>query len=161
MSGGTSNHGRVIAELTTQVNLALRNSPCAMYPSDVRIRVEATGLATYPDLSVVCRPRERHPEDPNAFTNPVLLAEVLSPSTEGYDRGEKFRHYRAIPSLRHYLLVSVTDVAVELFTRADDGTWVLSTYGPGDTVRIASLDIAIDVDSLYIDLDEPSDSPSP
>jgi Putative restriction endonuclease len=69
--------------------------------SDVKVRVLATGLATFPDLSVVCGPIERSAEDPNCVTNPIFLAEVLSPSTETYDRGEKFRHYMQIPSLQN------------------------------------------------------------
>jgi Uma2 family endonuclease len=76
---------------------------CQVFSSDAKVRVLATGLATYPDVSVVCGPIERDPDDPNAITNPSVLVEVLSASTEGYDRGAKFAHFRELPSLRDYV----------------------------------------------------------
>jgi hypothetical protein len=84
----------------------LRAGRCRAYGSDLRIRVLATGLATYPDVTILCGPREVDPEDANSVTNPTLLVEVLRPSTEDYDRGEKFAHYPRIPSLRQYVLVA-------------------------------------------------------
>ena len=85
---------------------ALEGGRCRVYSSDLRIRVQKTGLGTYPDVSVVCGPREVDPEDKKSVTNPTLLVEVTSKSTEEYDRGEKFEHYKAIPSLCEYVVVS-------------------------------------------------------
>src|SRR5262245_13134541 len=101
MSGGSPEHAAVGAKVTTLLSNALRDKPCRTYSSDLRVRVKATGLATYPDVTVVCGPIELDPEDPNEHTviNPRLLVEVLSPSTEDYDRGEKLGHYKQIPSL--------------------------------------------------------------
>ena len=81
------------------VNPALVGRPCRVFSSDVRVRVRATGLTTYPDVSVVCGAIERDPEDAQTLVNPVLVVEVLSPSTEAYDRGAKARHYQQLPSL--------------------------------------------------------------
>jgi len=103
---------------------------------------------------VICGSPAGSPQDRNAATNPTLLAEVLSPSTEGWDRGGKFAHYRHIPTLRYYLLVNVDLVRVELYTREAEGRWVLTDHGPGTQVPLPELGISIDVDELYADLPE-------
>jgi len=125
MAGGSPEHGLIAVNVGGELRSQLRASPCRVFSSDVRIRVRATGLATYPDLSVVCGAVERDPEDENTLLNPVVLVEVLSPSTEAYDRGEKFAHYRRIPSLREYVLVSPAKRWVEVFRRNEDGSWTL------------------------------------
>ena len=106
---------------------------------------------------MICGSPAGSPQDRNAATNPTLLAEVLSPSTEGWDRGGKFAHYRRIPTLQHYLLVSVDQVRVELFTRTADGRWLLSEHGPGTTVPLSAIDLEIPVDALYEGL--PAEAP--
>ncbi len=107
------------------------------------------GLAFHPDVSVVCGPRQLDPEDPNAVTNPTVIVEVLSKSTERYDRTDKLVHYRRIPSLRDYLLVSQTEVRVEHYRRNDDGTWTLRDVRAGESVALASLDVTLAIDDVY------------
>src|SRR5215203_2949758 len=101
MSGGTARHSRIKMNLGALLSSALANGECQPYDSDWKIRVPETGFATYPDLSVICGGIERHPEDENAATNPAVVVEVLSDSTEAWDRGTKFEHLGQIPSLRH------------------------------------------------------------
>jgi len=126
MSGGSPRHadlhGNIYAELRTQ----LRGGPCKAYNSDLRVRVSSR-MYTYPDVSVVCGKPAFGDEEDNLL-NPVVIFEVLSPSTEGYDRGLKFQHYRTIPSLREYVLVEQDKVQVEQYIRQDDGTWMLRDH---------------------------------
>ncbi|MFO0745318.1 MAG: Uma2 family endonuclease [Myxococcota bacterium] len=154
MAGGTLRHSKIKLNLATAINAALGAGPCQAYDADAKIRVVATGLATYPDLSVICGRPERHPEDENAATNPTLVAEVLSPTTEAWDRGGKFHQLRQIPSLRHYLLVTVEEARVEHFERADDGTWTFREYGPGQAMTLSGLGVTLAIDELYRNLPE-------
>ncbi len=149
MAGGTGSHSRLKTNLAKLVAVALAGGRCRAYDSDLRVRVEATGLATYPDLSVVCGPRQPHPEDRHAATNPTALFEVLSKDTAGYDRGEKFDHYQRIASLRLYVLVDGTRPHVDVYTRQDDGAWARRGYEPGTRAALPGLDIEIDVTALY------------
>lgn len=127
----------------------LRNRLCGVQGSNARLRVEATGLLTYPDAAVRCGHRALDARLAHTYTNPVLLVEVLSKSTEAYDRGEKFEHYRQIPSLREYLLVSSERPRVERFERQDDGSWRFQRFGPGERVPVSVAEGSIDVDELY------------
>lgn len=123
MAGGTLEHARLQLRVAHALCAQLEGRPCEAFSSDARVRVLATGLATYPDLSVVCGNVERDPEHGETLTNPVLLVEVLSPSTEAYDRGDKFHEYKKIPSLREYVLVSSEERRIEVFRRQGDGSW--------------------------------------
>jgi Uma2 family endonuclease len=151
MAGGTPEHSRLAANVIGELGSALRGRPCATFTSDLRVRVLATGLATYPDASVVCGRMEVDPEDKNTVTNPVVLVEVLSDSTEAYDRNDKLAHYRRIPSLRDYLLVSQHERRIEHYHRNDDGTWTLRDVGEGGEVRLASIGCSLAVDAVYHD----------
>jgi Uma2 family endonuclease len=148
MSGGTPEHGALAVAISGDLRVALKGKPCRVYSSDVRVRVLATGLSTYPDVTVVCGAAETAPEDPSALINPVLLVEVLSDSTEGYDRGAKAAHYRRIPSLQAYLLVSQSEPVIELHRRRDD-RWELSEARPGDDLDLPELGIRLDVRAIY------------
>lgn len=152
------------AWLTGQVAVAFHplTGPCHPYASTLRFRVLATGLCTYPDLSVICGPPSFDPEDRNTVTNPTVLVEVLSPSTERYDRGEKFEHYQKIPSLQDYVLVSVLTRKVEVFSRNGDGSWRYTRSGPGEVAQVPSVGVALQVDALYdgMPVDRPSSPPS-
>ena len=123
MAGGSPMHSLIATNLAREVGNRLKGHPCVPFNSDLRLKVAATGLYTYPDLSVVCGPLEFADGQADVIVNPTLLAEVLSNSTEGYDRGKKFEHYRQIPTLREYLLVSQKEPRLELFLRAADGEW--------------------------------------
>ena len=111
--------------------------------------VEATTLATYPDVTVVCGPVKPALQDELSATNPIVLVEVLSPSTEAFDRGEKFSHYQKLPTLQDYVLVSSQRRAIDVFRRDEQGRWILSSAGPGARVSLESLGIDLVVDDIY------------
>jgi Uma2 family endonuclease len=148
MAGGTPEHGAVAIAVGSELRVSLRGRPCRVYSSDVRVRVQDTGLTTYPDLSVVCGQLETAPDDPDAITNPVLLVEVLSESTEAYDRGGKAAHYRRIPSLREYLLVDPRERVAEVQRRNEQGVWEIHEARPGQQVALLSLGVRLDVDAM-------------
>ncbi|KYF69181.1 Uma2 family endonuclease [Sorangium cellulosum] len=148
MAGGTPEHARLAARVTVALGAQLGQG-CEVFSSDLRVRVLETGLATYPDAAVVCGRLMHDPEDRDAVVNPVVLVEVLSDSTEGYDRGEKFAHYRRIPSLKEYVLVSQAHRRIEVFRRNQDDSWTLYEAGPGERARLASIDGALAVDEIY------------
>jgi Uma2 family endonuclease len=155
MAGGTPEHAALAAAVIGLLFPQLRNGPCRAHASDLRIKVPATGLATYPDVAVVCGPSERDPSDENAVTNPTLIVEVLSRSTEEYDRGDKFEHYKRLASLREYVLVSHRDHRVEVWTRAGGDGWKCSAAGDGEAAHVASIGAKLDVRELYNAATEP------
>ena len=152
MAGGTPAHGQLASSFTIVVGSQLRPKGCSFFSSDVRIAIGTTGLHTYPDVSIVCGTPEFSPDDKNALVNPIVVVEVLSPSTEAYDRGAKFAHYRTIPSLAHYVLIATDRMAVDVFTRSDDG-WLLTTASaPADIVRLTAARAEFSVGDLYADV---------
>lgn len=151
MAGGTPEHGRLAMNVARLIGAALAGRPCAVFSSDVRVRIQATGRSTYPDLSVVCGQLQRAGDDPDAIANPVLIVEVLSDSTEASDRGDKFAHYRRLPTLREYVLVSQSDRRIEVFRKAQSGEWSLVEAGPGDVAQLLSIDTVLRVDEVYFD----------
>lgn len=150
MAGGTPEHGAITMRIGAALVPQLRGRGCTVCSSDVRIRVAATGLSTYPDLSVACGDRNVDPLDPQALVDPVVLVEVLSPSTETYDRGEKLRHYQRIPSLREVLFVAHDRHEVEIWRRSEDG-WSRETVGTGGVVELKSIACRLEVEALYGD----------
>ncbi len=144
MAGASPPHCLIVANVIRELGNALKGHRCAPYGSNLRIEIPATGLYTYPDASVVCGPPELSPKGNDMVTNPTLLVEVLSESTEAYDRGGKFAHYRTLPSLREYVLVSQNEALVEVFFRRDDGIWQLAP--------VSGLDASVDMQSLGITL---------
>src|SRR5262245_675542 len=130
LAGDTIDHGALSAAAGGMLGNGLAGRPCRVFSSDLRVRVLATGLATYPDVSVVCGPIERDPADRHTVINPVVIVGVLSESTADYDRGEKFEHYRQLASLRDYLLIDSRAIVVEARHRAPDGTWSTDSAGP-------------------------------
>lgn len=158
MSGGTPDHAGLGATIGRLLGNQLAGKRCRVFTSDLRIRVAATRMSTYPDVSVVCGRLERDPDSATAVTNPTVLVEVLSDSTEAYDRGEKFAHYRRIPSLREYVLVAQDPPLIEVFRKNEAGQWVLvAEAGPGQQAVLESIGCALGVDEAYADpLAEPS-----
>jgi len=154
MAGGTPAHADLAAAAIRLLSNALLER-CRVSTSDLKVRIEATGLSTFPDVSVVCGEREFARLDRNAITNPTLLIEVTSKSTEDYDRGEKLNHYQQCPSLRAVLFVSHRRPQVTLVSRNGAG-WDTSEYRPGQRVKVAALALDFSVDELYagIALDE-------
>jgi Uma2 family endonuclease len=157
MAGGSPDHAALAAAVIGIVRGQLPPG-CRVFTSDLRVRVAATGLTTYPDAAVVCGATDRAPEDALAVTNPRLLVEVTSPSTEEYDRGEKLRHYESLPSLREVLIVSHRSPALTLHRR-EDAVWTVMTAGPGETLALASVPVRLAVDEVYRDGLEDAGSP--
>jgi Uma2 family endonuclease len=151
MAGGTPEHGIVAGALTVLVGKQLPPS-CRVLTSDVKVRVPATGLSTYPDFAVVCGPLQRAADDANSVTNPVLIAEVLSPSTEDYDRGEKLSHYKQLSSLQTVLLVAHDTRRVTAVRRSGD-RWLVTDYRDGETVERTTPPVQVPVRELYAVLD--------
>jgi Uma2 family endonuclease len=147
--GVSPEHAALAAAFAGMLYPFLRGGRCRGHSSSLRVRVLATGLATYPDMTFVCGPYQFDPEDKNGVVNPTLIVEVLSPSTEEYDRGEKFAHYKRIPTLRQYVLVSQDRRRVEVWTRDDGDAWTLAVSEDGDVVDLGSIDARLDVRELY------------
>ena len=152
VAGGTPEHARMASAVNAALVAQLRGRPCAVYSSDARIRVVATGLDTYPDVTVVCGREERDVGDDLALTNPVVLVEVTSDSSEAYDRGEKFQQYKRIPALREFVIVSHREPCVEVFRRTDDDTWARAEQArSGGRVKLVSIACSLEVDDVYRD----------
>ena len=149
MAGGTPDHAALSLTVGGLLFPQLRGGRCRAHSSDLRVHVLATGLATYPDVTIVCGPREVDPEDKNSVTNPTALVEVLSPSTAEYDGGEKFAHYKRIPSLRQYVMVSQDERRVEVWTRGPVDEWTNAVSGDGEVAELESIDARLDVRELY------------
>ncbi len=150
MAGGTPEHGARAANIIGLLAAQLRGKPRRVQTSDVRIRVKATGLDTYPDVSVVCGHEERDRDDPDAIANPVLLVEVLSPSTEEYDRGEKLDHYKRLDSLEEVVFVAHDEWRVDVIQKRGS-EWVSTTARKGESVSLASVGCELPVDDVYRD----------
>ncbi|MDI1479993.1 Uma2 family endonuclease [Polyangium sp. y55x31] len=149
MAGGTLEHASIAGNLAFLLGNQLQDRRCVVFSSDARVRVLATGLATYPDLSVVCGKLERDPQHKNTMANPVVLVEVLSPSTEHYDRGEKFDNYKQIPSLREYVLVASEERKIEVVRREVDGSWSRHETVERGLAELTSIGCKLDLDEVY------------
>lgn len=158
MAGGTPDHAAVAVNVPALLSQRLRGKPCRVFSSDLRIRVKATGLGTYPDASVVCHRLDTDPDDVTGTTviNPILVVEVLSPSTEEYDRGEKLDNYKQIPSLQEIMLVAHDERRVDVWRRSNDA-WIEIVTRQAGTAELRSLDASLPLDDIYRDpLAEPN-----
>lgn len=153
MSGGTPEHAGITANVTRLLGNFLEGKPCRVFSPDLRLRVRSTGLSSYADVTVICGSIELDPEDPKrqTVTNPLVLVEVLSPSTEDYDRGEKLGHYKQIPSLAEVMLVAHDRREVEVVRREPDGSWSRHVFVEGQRVRLSSLGCELSVEDIYRD----------
>jgi len=153
MAGGTPEHAGITANVVRLLGNALDGKPCRVYSPHLRVRAKATGLGSYADASVVCGAIELDPEDPKQHTalNPTVLVEVLSPSTEDYDRGEKLGHYKQISSLREVVLIAHDRREIEIVRREPDGSWSRAIANSGQVAHLASLGCNISVDEIYHD----------
>jgi Uma2 family endonuclease len=150
MAGGTIEHAALQAAVIAALAAALRGTECRAYSSDLRIRISAVDVGTYADVAVVCDPIVRDAESPTHVTNPRVIVEVLSPSTEDYDREEKRRYYQTLDSLREYVLVAQDRRRVELWRRdGQSGTWTHSIHDASTKVSLPSIAATLDVDDLY------------
>jgi Uma2 family endonuclease len=155
MAGGSPEHAALQAAVVGDLRVQLLGKPCRPYTSDLRIRVLSTGLGAYPDVSVVCGNAEYDPEARDVVVNPTVLVEVLSDSTEAYDRGDKFESYKRIPSLKEYALVSSRERLIEVFRRSETEAWIRSEARSKARAQLSSIGCELDVDRVYegIDLD--------
>ena len=141
------NHGRITIRLTAMFDAHLEGSGCITGNSDIKVNIAETKNYTYPDASVTCDDRDKN--TPNYFTYPCLIVEVLSDSTEAYDRGGKFRLYRNNPALKDYLLVSSTRVEMDLYHKNDAGEWLIINYQEGDTIELKSINLKFAIELVY------------
>jgi len=150
MSGGTPLHSQIATNLAAEFRNRLKGRRCIPYNSDLRLKVETTGLLTYPDLSVVCGPVQFAAGTDDTVVNPTVIVEVLSDSTEAYDRGKKFENYRLMPSLREYLLVSQKEPRIDQFIRQENEQWLLrEAAGLEAMLALPALEIKISLAEVF------------
>lgn len=160
MAGGSPQHSLIKMNLAFVLTGQLRGKPCTAYDNDLRIRIKATGLYTYPDGSVICGDIEFDDAVRDTALNPTVLIEVLSPTTEAYDRGKKWAHYQQIPSLREYLLISQDCPKIERFQRNADDTWTLTTSkGLETSLSLPSIEVTLPLAEVYDKVEFVSEQP--
>lgn len=150
MSGGSYRHFQIIGNITGELHAALKKRPCSVGPTDLRLRVSPDGLYTYPDVVVICGEPQFADDRNDTLLNPTLIVEVLSPSTEAYDRGFKAAQYRTLESLEEYALIAQAEPRVEVFRRQPGGHWLLSeAIGLAAVCRFESLDCSVPLVDIY------------
>lgn len=147
MSGGSKNHSLISVRFITLFSNHLETSGCETGNSDLRVNIAGTNNYTYPDVSVTCDDRDK--TTTQYITYPCLIVEVLSPKTEAYDRGGKFRMYRNNPNLQDYLLVSSTSIEMDLYHQKNNGEWVIINYKEGDTIALKSINFSFAIEQVY------------
>jgi Uma2 family endonuclease len=147
MSGGSVNHGRIAIKFTAMFDTHLANSSCITGNSDIKVNIVSTNNYTYPDATVTCDERDK--TTTQYITYPCLIVEVLSDSTEAYDRGGKFRMYRNNPVLQDYLLVSSASIEMDLYHKNYAGDWVIINYQEGDVVELKSINLSFPIEQVY------------
>ncbi|MBD2207694.1 Uma2 family endonuclease [Calothrix sp. FACHB-1219] len=147
MSGGSVNHGRIAIRFTAMFDSHLENTACITGNSDIKVNIFGSNNYTYPDASVTCDDRDK--TTTQYITYPCLIVEVLSASTEAYDRGGKFRMYRQNPALIDYLLVSSTSIEIDLYHKNDAGDWLIINYKAGDTIELKSINLNFPIEQIY------------
>jgi Uma2 family endonuclease len=134
MTGSSKNHNLIVSNVITILNLQLRSRPCRVYPSDMRVQISASYDFHYPDMTILCGQPQFAGRKRDNLLKPTVIVEVLSPSTEQYDRGRKFQKYRTLESLREYILIAQDAQRIEHFARQEDGQRLFSDAVGGDTV---------------------------
>ena len=153
MAGASLIHNKIVSNLIFLFNQFLKDKPCDVYPSDLRLQVEKSGLYTYPDITIVCGKAELLDNKFDTLKNPTVLIEVLSDSTEKYDRGQKFSFYREIPSLKEYILVSSKTMKIEKFKRLEDGNYLYIESNEHQPFPIDSIDMNLNLEDVYNKID--------
>lgn len=153
-AGASEPHGVIVVNLAASLHEQFRGRPCRTYVNDMRIKVTETGLYTYPDVAAICGEPALEDGHRDTLLNPFVIFEVLSPSTEAYDRGKKFAHYRRVASLTDYVLVSQDIMRVEHYTRQSGGLWTFVEHGRADDVlQLKSIDCRIRIAEVYDKVD--------
>jgi Uma2 family endonuclease len=154
LAGAGRRHNLIVANVIGELRSQLKTRPCHVYPSDMKVRIAKAGASLYPDVMVVCGEEKFEDESGDCLLNPTVVIEVLSDSTERYDRGKKFEHYRQLESLAEYLLVSCDEIRVEKFTRQSSGLWMLSeTIGIEASVVLESVSCSLALSEIYLKVD--------
>jgi Uma2 family endonuclease len=155
MAGASREHNLISANILAELHVQLRSRPCETYSSDMRVKVSATRLYTYPDVVVVCGEPRFEDEHVDTLLNPTVLIEVLSPSTEAYDRGDKFAHYRRLESLQEYVLIAQERMRVEHYARQGE-QWLLTEFSqPDEQLPLASIGCEIPLREIYARVEFP------
>ncbi|MEB3829117.1 Uma2 family endonuclease [Phormidium sp. CCY1219] len=146
MSGGSEAHDLISVNLLTRLRTHLRGSGCRVFSGNMKVKIESLDLFYYPDVSVTCDLQDR---EKYFKTRPCSIVEVLSPNTERVDRHEKWNNYRQLDSLQEYVLVSQTEMKVEIYRRGDRGDWTREIFGPADTIQFAAVGLEMTVAEIY------------
>src|SRR5215469_4449374 len=150
MAGASRRHSLIVTNLLREISQQLKGKSCEVHGGDLRLRVTAAGLYTYPDVVVACGEIQFADDQKDTILNPVLLIEVLSESTRDYDRGRKFEYYRTLPSLREYLTVAQDEPHVEQYTRQNGGQWLISEFSKmSETIRLVSFPGVLPLTEAY------------
>lgn len=157
VAGGTPEHAMLIASVSAELARQVHGTPCRVSVTELRIRAPESRLGTYPDVPVICGPWARDPEDPRTILNPTIIVEVLSPTTEEYDRGEKFELYQTTATLQAYVLVAHDDRWIEVRTRGASG-WAVRVHHPGEHAELPAIGAALNVAAIYAAAAEPPPS---
>jgi Uma2 family endonuclease len=147
MSGGTTNHSKIATNIITLIDNHLGDGDCQVFNSDARIKIQAAEKYVYPDVSVTCDERDRLTPQFNSY--PRMIVEVLSPRTEAYDRGKKFKLYQRSTSLVEYILVSAEEIEVEVFRKNERSKWEVTNYVAGDTIELESIGLTVAIERVY------------
>lgn len=152
----SARHALIVTNVVVEFGQQLKKKPCRVYSSEARLRITPTGLYTYPDVMVICGNVEVAAEQKDTMLNPVVIVEVLSPSTKDYDRGQKFQHYRTLPSLIDYLMVAQDEPRVEHWTRQSENLGLLADFaGLGQVIQLASIDCILPLAEIYDKIELP------
>jgi Uma2 family endonuclease len=149
-TGGTINHSKIASNINFLLKGHLRGGGCQVLTSDARVNIAGSTDYVYPDISVTCDERDKTTSQ--FITHPCLIVEVLSPSTEAYDRGNKFRMYRCNSSLRDYVLVDANEIAIEIYHKDEDNKWDILNYRSGDSIELKSVNLTVPIEQIYEDI---------
>ncbi|MEO6686314.1 MAG: Uma2 family endonuclease [Dyadobacter sp.] len=151
MAGAGHNHNRIVENLSGECYIAFKGKECRTFSSDQRIHIPETGLYTYPDLLIVCDKNQYLDDKKDTILNPTVIIEVLSESTEAYDRGQKFHFYRSITSLQEYVLINSRSFAAEVYRKNEEGLWVLvsEAYHLNNDLELASVALKLPMSDIY------------
>lgn len=154
LAGGSRRHNLLVANIVAALHRQLRQRSCTVYPSDLRIHIPGRNYYTYPDVSVACEPLRFTDDEQDTVLNPVVIIEVLSKSTENYDRGRKFKHYRTITSFQEYLLIAQDSVHIEHYVRQPDNQWLfVDVDDPNETIVLSCIQCDLLVTDIYEKVD--------
>ncbi len=162
MSGASEAHNLIASSVNASIYAQIRGRGCRIYPSDMRIKIVKTGLYTYPDITIVCgTPEFTDMTKRDTLLNPTIIIEILSPSTERYDRGVKFQNYRTIGTLKEYILIAQNKHHIERYTRYEENTWILTeAVGIDSIITLDSIQCVLSLADAYELVDLPPESPS-